>query len=47
MTVPFVIAGIVLGLLGGAGGLYNSMKTLNQMLKQDETPPTQGYNQHD
>lgn len=42
-----VIVGIVLGLLGGAGGLYNSMKTLNQMLKQDETPPTQGYNNHD
>ena len=42
-----VVVGIVLGLVGGAGGLYNSMKILNQMLKQDETPPTQGYNHHD
>ena len=42
-----VVVGIVLGLVGGAGGLYNSMKPLNQMLKQDETPPTQGYNHHD
>ena len=43
-TVP---VGIGLGLLGAAGGLYNSFKTLNRMLKQDEDKPTQGYNRHE
>ena len=43
-TVP---VGIALGLLGAAGGLYNSFKTLNRMLKQDEDKPTQGYNNHE
>ncbi len=42
-----VIAGILLGLLGGAGGLYNSLKTLNQMLKHDDVPPPKGFNHHD
>ena len=42
-----VAAGIVLGLLGAAGGLYNSFKTLHQMLKQDEDKPPKGYNQHE
>ncbi len=42
-----VIAGIVLGLLGAAGSLYNSFKTLHQMLKQDEEKPPVGYNQHE
>lgn len=39
--------GIALGLLGAAGGLWNSFKTLNQMLKQDEEKPPKGYNQHE
>lgn len=42
-----VAVGILLGILGAGGGLYNSLKTLNRMLKQDETPPTKGYNQHE
>ena len=43
-TVP---VGIGLGLLGAAGGLYNSFKTLNRMVKQDEDKPTPGYNRHE
>ncbi len=43
-TVP---VGIGLGLLGAVGGLYNSFKTLNRMLKQDEEKPTLGYNRHE
>ena len=42
-----VAAGIVFGILGAAGGLYNSFKTLNQMLKQDEDKPPKGYNHHE
>ncbi len=42
-----VAVGILLGLLGAAGGLYNSFKLLNQMLKQDEERPTKGYNRHE
>ena len=42
-----VAVGILLGILGAAGGLYNSLKTLNQMLRQDDPPPTQGYNEHE
>lgn len=42
-----VAAGIVLGLMGAAGGLINSFKTLNLMLKQDETPRPKGRNQHE
>lgn len=42
-----VLVGILLGLLGGAGGLYNSFKTLNLMLKQDEEQPPRGYNHHE
>ncbi|MBR6119759.1 MAG: AtpZ/AtpI family protein [Oscillospiraceae bacterium] len=42
-----VAAGIVLGLLGAAGSLYNSFKTLHQMLKRDEDKPPVGYNQHE
>lgn len=42
-----VIVGIVLGLMGAAGGLWNSFKTLNLMLKQDEAKTPKGYNQHE
>lgn len=42
-----VIVGIVLGLMGAVGGLYNSFKTLNRMVKQDEDPPRTGYNRHE
>ncbi|MBQ2618966.1 MAG: AtpZ/AtpI family protein [Oscillospiraceae bacterium] len=42
-----VVAGIVLGLMGAAGGLYNSLKTLNRLSRQDETPPKKGYNEHE
>ena len=43
-TVP---VGILLGLLGGVGGLVNSFKTLNHMMKQDEVQPPKGYNHHE
>ena len=42
-----VIVGIGLGLMGAAGGLWNSFKTLNLMLKQDEAKTPKGYNQHE
>ena len=42
-----VLVGIALGLLGAAGGLINSFRTLNMMLKQDETPARKGYNRHE
>lgn len=42
-----VAAGILLGLMGAVGGLVNSFRTLNQMLKQDEEKPPEGYNRHD
>jgi len=42
-----VAAGIALGLLGAAGGLINSFRTLHQMLKQDEDKSPVGYNQHE
>lgn len=43
-TVP---VGIALGLLGAAGGLRNSLKLLNQMLRQDEEKAPMGYNRHE
>ena len=43
-TVP---VGIVLGLMGAVGGLYNGFKTLHRMMKTDEDKPTQGFNKHD
>ena len=42
-----VAAGILLGVLGAAGGLYNSFKMLNQMLKQYDEKPPKGYNHHE
>lgn len=42
-----VVVGIVLGLMGAAGGLYNSLKTLNRLSRQDEAPPKKGYNEHE
>lgn len=43
-TVP---VGIGLGLIGAAGGLINSFRTLNRMLKQDEEKPRPGTNRHE
>lgn len=40
-------AGIALGILGAAGGLYNSFKTLNRLLRQEEEQPPVGSNRHD
>ena len=42
-----VAAGILLGIFGAVGGLYSCFKTLNQMLRQDDPAPTQGYNKHE
>ena len=42
-----VAAGILLGIFGAVGGLYSGFKTLNQMLRQDDPAPTQGYNKHE
>lgn len=39
--------GIALGLVGAAGGLYNSFKVLNQMLRQEEEKPPVGTNRHE
>ena len=39
--------GILLGLMGAVGGLYNGFKTLHRMMKTDEDKPTQGFNKHD
>ncbi|MBQ1679344.1 MAG: hypothetical protein II062_07435 [Oscillospiraceae bacterium] len=39
--------GIGLGVLGAVGGLWNSFKTLNLMLKQDEERSPKGYNRHE
>ena len=48
LSVAVPLAGfILLGVLGAAGGLYNSFKTLNLMLKQDEEKPPKGFNRHD
>ena len=43
-TVP---VGIALGLMGAVGGLVNSFRTLNRMLKQDEDKPRPGSNRHE
>lgn len=42
-----VIVGVVLGLMGAVGSLYNGFKQLNRMLKQDEDPSRVGYNRHE
>lgn len=42
-----VAVGILLGILGAVGGLRSSFRILNQMLRQDDPPPTQGYNEHE
>lgn len=42
-----VAVGVALGLLGAAGGLYNSFKTLHRMSKADEDKPAPGFNHHD
>ncbi len=42
-TIP---AGVLLGLLGAAGGLHSSFKTLHLLARQDEPPPN-GWNHHD
>jgi hypothetical protein len=43
-TVP---VGIALGLMGAAGGLVNSFRTLHRMSKADEDKPSPGYNKHE
>lgn len=42
-----VTVGIGLGLLGAAGGLCNSFKTLHRMIKADEDESSPGFNHHD
>ena len=39
--------GILLGLMGAAGGLYSGFKTLHRLSREDEKPPAQGFNNHD
>ena len=43
-TVP---VGILLGVMGAVGGLYDGFKTLHRMMKADEEKPDFGYNHHD
>lgn len=43
-TVPL---GILFGILGAVGGLYDGFKTLHRMMKADEEKPDFGYNRHD
>lgn len=43
-TVP---VGIVLGLMGAAGGLYSGFKTLHRLSRQEEKPHAEGFNHHD
>ena len=38
--------GIVLGILGAVGGLINTFRTLNRLAAR-ETPPPEGFNDHD
>ena len=42
-TIP---VGIVLGLLGAAGGLYSGFKTLHRLSREDEQQQTQSFNDH-
>ena len=42
-----VALGVLLGLLGGAGGLYNGFKTLHRLMSREETKPSPGYNRHE
>ena len=39
--------GILLGVMGAVGGLYDGFKTLHRMMKADEEKPDFGYNHHD
>ncbi len=41
-----ILVGVLLGLMGMAGGLYNSFKTLHRLARQEDPPP-RGYNHHD
>lgn len=43
-TVP---VGVGLGLLGAVGGLVNSFRTLDRMIRADEDKPSPGYNNHE
>lgn len=42
-----VALGILLGLFGAAGGLYNGFKTLHRLMRQEEKKPSIGYNRHE
>jgi hypothetical protein len=42
-----VVVGVGLGIVGAAGGLYNSFKVLNRMLRQEEEKPPVGSNRHE
>ena len=42
-----VVVGVGLGIVGAAGGLYNSFKVLTRMLRQEEEKPPVGSNRHE
>lgn len=39
--------GILLGLMGAVGGLYNGFRMLNRQIRQDEDRHAEGYNRHE
>ena len=39
--------GVGLGILGAVGGLINSFRTLNAMLRREDPPPPVGSNRHE
>lgn len=42
-----VALGILLGILGAVGGLYNGFKTLHRLMGREEKKPPVGYNRHE
>ena len=42
-----VLAGVLLGLMGAAGGIWSGFRTLHRLTEADEDPTPPGSNRHD